>query len=110
MPHVLCYPSDGPAGAHHDEADQRYRNASRDEKGLILDEFVALTHYHRKYAIRLLNAVPDQDSARRSHRNRVYDEAVRQALVVLWETAQGLDSAVDPSDGKPRAPGSGSRH
>ena len=47
---------------------QRYRHASRDEKGLILDEFVALTHYHRKYAIRLLNAVPDQDSARRSHR------------------------------------------
>jgi len=30
---------------------QRYRLASRDEKGLILDEFVALTHYHRSSVI-----------------------------------------------------------
>lgn len=37
---------------------QRYRRATRPEKGRVLDEFVALTHYHRKYAIRLLNTVP----------------------------------------------------
>jgi len=32
----------------------RYLKASRGEKTLILNEFVALTGYHRKSAIRLL--------------------------------------------------------
>jgi hypothetical protein len=33
----------------------RYRTGSADEKGRILDEFVALTGYRRKHAIRVLN-------------------------------------------------------
>ena len=33
---------------------RRYLKASHDEKTLILNEFVALTGYHRKSAIRLL--------------------------------------------------------
>jgi hypothetical protein len=33
---------------------QRYRQAPRKMKGLILDEFCAICGYHRKYAIRLL--------------------------------------------------------
>jgi len=33
----------------------RYGIVSADEKGRILDEFVALTGYHRKHAIRVLN-------------------------------------------------------
>lgn len=69
---------------------QRYRHASRGEKAQILDEFVALTHYHRKYAIRLLNRVSAPHVAVRSPRNRIYDEAVRQALVVLWEAADRI--------------------
>jgi hypothetical protein len=32
----------------------RYLGASRGEKQKILDEFVALTGYHRKHAIRIL--------------------------------------------------------
>ena len=32
----------------------RYRNASRNEKVLILDEFCATLGYHRKHAIRVL--------------------------------------------------------
>ena len=32
----------------------RYRKASKKEKQTILDEFVAVTGYHRKYAIRIL--------------------------------------------------------
>ena len=35
---------------------ERYRTTgSADEKGRILDEFVALSGYHRKHAIRVLN-------------------------------------------------------
>ena len=34
---------------------QRYSEASREEKGLILQEFCAVCSYHRKHAIRLLN-------------------------------------------------------
>ena len=33
----------------------RYRQASRSEKQQILDEVVAVTGYHRKYAIQVLN-------------------------------------------------------
>ena len=35
---------------------QRYQAADRNGKKLILDEFVKLTSYHRKHAIRLLTA------------------------------------------------------
>ncbi len=36
----------------------RYRSSTRREKGRILDEFVAISGYHRKHAIRLLNQTP----------------------------------------------------
>ena len=43
---------------------ERYRTSvSGDEKGRILDEFVALSGYHRKHAIRVLNGFTD-DGAR----------------------------------------------
>ncbi len=34
---------------------QRYLQASKEEKGLILREFCEVCEYHRKHAIRLLN-------------------------------------------------------
>ncbi len=52
----------------------------------ILDEFVALTGYHRKHAIRVLREEASAAITSRAH-NRVYDEAVRQALTMLWEAA-----------------------
>ena len=36
----------------------RYRRATFGERTKILDEFVALTGYHRKHAIRLLREEP----------------------------------------------------
>jgi hypothetical protein len=33
---------------------ERYRSGDRAEKALILDEFVNITGYHRKHAMRLL--------------------------------------------------------
>ena len=41
----------------------RYQKSSKKEKQIILDEFVAATNYHRKYAIQQLkNDSPDLDS------------------------------------------------
>jgi len=66
---------------------ERYRAGHRAEKLRILDEFVAVTGYHRKHAIRLLNSVGARPRARRPSVTRVYDDAVREALVVLWEAS-----------------------
>ena len=53
----------------------------------ILDEFVAVTGFHRKHAMRLLRGGrPGQRSGPRPGR-RVYDEAVREALIVVWEAS-----------------------
>ena len=65
---------------------ERYQRSTLAERGRILDEFVALTGYHRKHAIRALNgnsATPARPRGRRS----VYDEAVTEGLVVLWEAS-----------------------
>src|SRR6195952_2744872 len=64
----------------------RYGSAPFNERIKILDEFVALTGYHRKHAIRLLREQPGTVKGTRE-RNRLYDEAVRQALTLLWEAA-----------------------
>ena len=68
---------------------RRYRAASRIERTRILDKFAELTEYHRKHAISVLTSAP-RERGERAPRNRVYDEAVRQALIVLWESADRL--------------------
>jgi hypothetical protein len=45
---------------------QRYREASRAEKARILDEFVVVTGFHRKHAMRLLRGDIGQSSVRRT--------------------------------------------
>src|SRR5438105_2055164 len=70
---------------------ERYRGGLRDEKRQILDEFVAVTGYHRKHAIRLLmHAKPCAAGASRPARLPVYDAAVREALIVLWEASDRI--------------------
>lgn len=63
----------------------RYREAGSSEKSAILDEFVAVTGYHRKHAIRVLGSRAQAAPPPRQPRHRLYDEAIRQALIVLWE-------------------------
>jgi len=63
----------------------RYREAAARDKVKILDEFGALTGYHRKHAIRLLRE--EVSSSEAPKRDRLYDEATREALTVLWEAA-----------------------
>lgn len=48
----------------------RYLKASRTEKGRILDEFVAVTGYNRKYAIHLLRNGSPKRSTRKAKRCR----------------------------------------
>jgi len=63
----------------------RYLKAGKAEKGLILDQFVAATSYHRKYAIHLLK----NGQSRRPQRSRKgqakYGPAMVQALVQVWK-------------------------
>ena len=69
---------------------RRYAVAGRAEKTRILDEFVAIPGFHRKHAMRRLRYGA---SARRSGAKasrRIYDEAVREAIVVLWEASDRI--------------------
>lgn len=69
---------------------ERYRHATRKEKARILDEVVALTYCHRKHAIRLLAKPQKLESQSTRVGKRVYDEAVREALIVIWEASDRI--------------------
>ena len=74
---------------------QRYRESSKMAKTQILDEFIAVSGYHRKHAIRLLLGKTDNSSNRSNsfgvrHSRRIYDEAVKEALIVMWEAADRI--------------------
>jgi hypothetical protein len=68
----------------------RYRSATRAEKGRILTEFTEISGYHRKHAERLLRQGRIADRSRPRPERRVYDDAVREALVVLWEASDRI--------------------
>jgi hypothetical protein len=69
---------------------ERYLQADRTERGRILDEFTAVTGFHRKHAMRLLRAgQPNRRSGPRPGR-RIYDEATREALIVMWEASDRI--------------------
>src|SRR5258708_5741562 len=68
---------------------QRYRIADRSSKKLILDEFTKVTGYHRTHAIRILTTEPAPPRERLSA-PRIYREAVKETLIVLWEAADRI--------------------
>jgi hypothetical protein len=66
---------------------QRYRHATRSDKRRILDEFCAVTGYHRKAAIRVLNG-PAPGAARPPRRRPLtYPSPVIEALRQIWAAA-----------------------
>ena len=67
----------------------RYRQSSRKDKGRILDEFTAITGHHRKHGIRLLSGTGDNQGKQVVGR-RIYDEAVREAVIVVWEASDRI--------------------
>ncbi len=69
---------------------ERYQQAGRKAKKVILSEFCANTGYHRKYAIRLLNG-PRPEKRRRMQRERrrglSYGPETLAVLTAVWEAA-----------------------
>ena len=70
---------------------ERYKGSSKSDKTKILDEFVAVSGFHRKHAIRLLTGPPPTEQSSHLSR-RVYDEAVQQVLIVAWEASDRICS------------------
>jgi transposase InsO family protein len=77
---------------------RKYRQANKREKTKILDTFIAQTGYGRKYAIhvlagegklkpagKLIRLKATHRAGRKRVYPRVYDEAVRDALILIWE-------------------------
>jgi hypothetical protein len=77
----------------HEYADimrKRYLKANKREKSQILNEFVKVTGYHRKSAIRVLIKVSPSTAGRRGH-PAAYG-SVLQPLKVIWEASDRLCS------------------
>ena len=70
----------------------RYLQASKKEKGRILDEFTQVTGYHRKAAVRLLHRCKPPRSVKRQGRPRRYGPEVAEALRMAWEATDRLCS------------------
>jgi hypothetical protein len=68
------------------EMRNRYRKAVRAERGRLLDEFTAVTGYHRKYAMALLGREPTPRVRPPGRPSRFTDEIV-EALVKIWRAA-----------------------
>ena len=72
----------------------QYRKSSKREKTRILDQFIAISGYHRKHAIRLLRCETGNDTKHNNSsitnrsRRRSFDCFVRGCRSNLWKTAQ----------------------
>jgi len=63
---------------------QRYSEASKEEKELILQEFCAVCGYHRKHAIRLLNRRRKRPRGRPGRRPVYHSPELLTALKRIW--------------------------
>lgn len=71
---------------------ERYRSSGREAKSRTLDEFASVTGLHRKRAMRLLRDGPGPARPRPRPARRLYDEAVLEALILLWEASDRVCS------------------
>lgn len=65
----------------------RYAFADRAQRGRILDEFTAVTGFHRKHASRLLRSGKAANRSAPRLSRRIYGDAMREALVLFWEAS-----------------------
>jgi hypothetical protein len=73
-----------------DRVAPQYWQASSSQKALLLDTVVATTGYARKYAIRLLNQVPQGKHSIQRRRLPRYGQDMQQALVIAWKAARHI--------------------
>ena len=70
--------------AYLSEIRRRYRKASRQKKGMILDEFCTVCHYHRKYAIRLLNRKRTKPGKKLGRKKQYEAAQLIDILKTIW--------------------------
>ena len=68
----------------------RYKTAGKAEKGRLLDEFTAMTGYHRKSAIRALSGGGRKRKVAKVGRPKKYDAETIAALRQTWEAADRI--------------------
>jgi len=68
-----------------EEIRPRYLKAKKSEKKVMLDEFVAATSYHRKYATRILKHGRPRWNGNKHGFHKVYQGEVVVALEQIWE-------------------------
>ena len=69
---------------------KRYQHARLAKKTAILDEFIVVTGYHRKHAVRLLGSNGERRDKKLRSKERIYGDAVQEALILLWEAADRI--------------------
>ncbi|MHB1459444.1 MAG: integrase catalytic domain-containing protein [Armatimonadota bacterium] len=69
---------------------KRYNESTKADKGIILAEFVLVSGYHRKHVIRLLSPTLKVNPELMIKSKRIYDEAVKGTLTILWEAADRI--------------------
>ena len=68
----------------------RYHSGTRIEKQKILDEFIEVTGFHRKHAIRVLRKIEVKVEPKKRSRTGLYNEAAMAALTILWEASDRI--------------------
>src|SRR5713226_3347641 len=68
----------------------QYQEAAPSVKRALLDAFVAITGYHRKYAMWLLNHAEEVQQTLVRPRPRQYGQEVQQALFLVWHAANRI--------------------
>src|SRR4030067_586737 len=96
LPYRKCYPREyymtrGSIREYIEAIQIRYLKANKKEKGLILDEVIKVSGYHRKAAVRLLRRHLQPRGHRRGRKRHYGDETVT-VLRMLWEASDHLCS------------------
>src|SRR5437879_12222996 len=72
---------------------ERYHKSARDMKSRILDEFCKVCKYHRKHALRLLNAaLPEKKQKKERKGRRLYNSITISILEAIWKASGYLCS------------------
>lgn len=69
---------------------KKYWRSGKKQKSQLLNDFCEFTHYHRKYAVSLLNKPLPKKWKRYRPRTKQYDQATVDALLILWRATDEI--------------------